>query len=105
MARPLYTAPPAALGFVELSTGMTAWVLAPPGPSYVPVGSTQGFQPAMVPFSVANKKIAGAVCVSSEIMNPLLLAAMLKTVPVDVPAPVGLPGVGMPTASACGFPG
>src|SRR5215831_15913696 len=84
---------------------MTAWVLAPPGPSNFPVGSTPGFQPTMVPSSVANRKTAGAVCVPSVILNAPLPRAMLNTVPVGVPlAPVGSPGAGMLTTNGCGMP-
>src|SRR6267143_6165250 len=61
------------------------------------LGFTVGFQPAMVPSSVANKKNAFA---PGPTRNP---GVALKTVPVgaDVPVPSG---VGIFTTRACGTP-
>jgi hypothetical protein len=83
---------------------LTAWVLTPPGPSNLPVGSTAGFQPTRVPSSVANRKTAEAVMGLPFLSNPLTVnppvgpPSMLKTVPVGAPeAPRGSTGVGMLT--------
>src|ERR671935_1954537 len=54
IASPLYTACEA-----ELSTAITAWV-----------GSTLLFQPAIVPFSVANSSVLGADWPLEEMTNP-----------------------------------
>src|SRR5262249_57634616 len=54
-------------------TAMTAWVLAPPGPSNFPVGSTPGFQPTSVPSSVTNRKTAGAVIGLPFLSSPLTM--------------------------------
>src|SRR5215471_15450510 len=81
---------------------MTAWVLAPPGPANLPVGSMPGFQPMMVPSSVANRNTAGADVVCPAWLGPLiwkvLPPTLLRTVPVGAP-PVRLTGVGMFTTS------
>src|SRR5262245_57190272 len=72
-ASPLYTAPAA-----ELSTAINPWLL---------MGGTLGFQPTIVPFSVANRKKAGPECpLSSEITNSdVLLLKTLKTTHVGNP--------------------
>src|SRR5207249_10171510 len=67
MARPLYTAPAA-----ELSTATTARV-----------GATAGFQPRIVPLSVAKMKRAGPEAVPFVTTKP---APPLKTTPVGAPA-------------------
>src|SRR6266581_3946643 len=75
MANPLYTPPEAGLA-------MTAFVTF-----------TFGFQPRMVPSSVAKMKRAAADLESWEITKSLV---PLNTTPVGVP-PVGAPGAGMVT--------
>src|SRR5215470_11372570 len=81
---------------------MTAWVLAPPGPANLPVGSMPGFQPMMVPSSVANRNTAEADVVCPAWLGPLIWKVLppmlLRTVPVGAP-PVRLTGVGMFTTS------
>src|SRR5207302_3239540 len=74
------------------------------------MGLTAGFQPTMVPSSVANRKAADADVGAGEpvlgLEKPLTLnppvgpPSMLNTVPVGVPeAPNGSTGVGMLTTS------
>src|SRR5262249_60424424 len=71
-----------------------------------PFGLTSGFQPTIVPSSVAKRKRAGAVifvipsALTPEIMNSCLFefSVILKTVPVGVPLlPKRSTGVGMLT--------
>src|SRR4051794_4249361 len=76
-----------------------------------PIGLTIGFQPRIVPSSVANKKTAGwnvgnPPAVTPEILNPPSAPpAALKTTPVGVPAlPSGWPATGIETTKACGLP-
>src|SRR5689334_9263190 len=70
-----------------------------------PAGLTPGFQPTMVPSSVANKKTAGAEVAwlfasTPLILNPPSVPSVLNTVPVGVPLfPVGSPGDGILTTS------
>src|SRR5258708_10076883 len=73
----------------ELSTAMIPNV--PPFP-VKPSGLTPGFQPTIVPSSVAKRKRAGAIvgllfASTPEIMNPglELKVVILKTVPVGAP--------------------
>src|SRR5690348_3508008 len=76
-----------------------------------PGGFTIGFQPRIVPSSVANRKAAGCEFgrpppVSPEILNPPEAPpAVVKRTPVGVP-PVssGWPGAGMETTSVCAMP-
>jgi len=86
----------------ELSTAMIPNVPAVP---VKPFGLTPGFQPTIVPSSVAKRKRAGAdvglsFASTPEIMNPGVepgRVVILKTVPVGAPL---LPtGVGMLTTS------
>src|SRR5690349_25027056 len=68
------------------------------------------FQPRIVPFSVENRKEAGAVmgsppALKPEIWNPCRAEAMLKTLPVGAPPfPSGSPGAGMETTRGRGIP-
>src|SRR5438477_3275663 len=85
MASPLYTAPDP-----ELSTAMIAYLPALAGSN--PFGLTPGFQPRIVPSSVAKRKMAGAVVGSPPLVKPEILnacwagpEAMLKTRPVGAP--------------------
>src|SRR5262249_22623625 len=71
-----------------------------------PIGLTPGFQPTIVPSSVANRNTAGAVAGAPALEKPdsrrprNVPPSVLNTVPVGVPlAPVGSPGVGMLTTS------
>src|SRR6201997_2075181 len=94
-ASPLYTAPwsPAWSVTADRSTAVTAWV-----------GSTVGFQPAMVPSSVANRNRAGADTPFSDTAKPSGVG--LNTVPSGAPAAPGPAegGAGMVTTS-CWLPG
>src|SRR6185437_2037056 len=75
-------------------------------------GATPGFQPRIVPSSVANRKIAGSVVEAPERFTPVIWkapwpAAILKTSPVGVPSfPMGSAGAGpgIKTTSCCGVP-
>src|SRR5262245_52928387 len=83
---------------------MTAWALTPFGPANWPVGAMPGFQPAMVPSSVANMNTAEAAVVTPLLFGPAILNApsarsVLNTVPVGVPLAARLAGVGMFTTS------
>src|SRR6266700_4238915 len=73
-ARPLYTAPwsPSVSVARDRSTAMMAWV-----------GSTVGFQPAIVPSSVAKRNLAGPEAPLSETTNPSGVG--LNAVPVGEP--------------------
>src|SRR6201987_4569073 len=94
-ASPLYSAPwsPAWSVTVDRSTAGTAWV-----------GSTVGFQPAIVPSSVADTNRAGADTPFSDITKPS--AVGLNTVPSGAPTAPGPAegGAGIDTAS-CWLPG
>src|SRR6516162_9282739 len=84
----------------ELSLATTACSLKPFGPANFPVGSIPGFQPTMVPSSVAKRNTAGAVTVTFILFGPVMVKPpllVLNTVPVGAP-PVKLTGVGMLTA-------
>src|SRR5436305_1932804 len=78
-----------------------------------PAGLTPGFQPTMVPSSVANRKMAEVFGLPGVRSKAVLFGpkAVSKAVPVGVPLfPVGSPGVGMLTTSGpfggggCGWP-
>jgi hypothetical protein len=94
-ASPLYTAPwsPAWSVAVDRSTAVIAWV-----------GSTAGFQPAMVPSSVANRNRAGADTPFLDTARPSGVG--LNAVPSGVPAAPGPAdgGAGIATTS-CWLPG
>src|SRR5262249_16082300 len=108
------TAPVAELGgtvklLPELSTAMIPCVLNPLGPLKLEGDEpTPGFQPTIVPSSVAKRKRAGAEffapsASTPEIMNPGDLGLLgslkgLKTVPGGAP-PKRSTGVGMLTTS------
>src|SRR5919201_1987444 len=77
IARPLYTAPDA-----ELSTAITACV-----------GSTLLFQPAIVPFSVANSSVLGPELLPEEMTKPDV-PFVATPVGDEVPVP---PGAGIVT--------
>src|SRR5262249_41854992 len=75
------------------------------------LGFTPGFQPTMVPSSVANRNTAAAEVAVPVFVKPLILnppvgpPSVLNTVPVGVPSvPRGAGGLGMLTTSACGTP-
>src|SRR5262249_59077309 len=76
IASPLYTA-----SAPELSTAITALV-----------GLTLGFQPRMVPSSVANRKTAAPDVPPPGSTKSVVLVLVLNTSPVGVPPlPVGVP--------------
>src|SRR5215475_14164691 len=76
IATPLYTAPAP-----ELSTVITALV-----------GLTLGFQPRMVPSSVANRKTVAPDVPPPGSTKSVVLVLVLNTSPVGVPPlPVGVP--------------
>src|SRR5262249_36448439 len=92
----------------ELSSAMIPCVLTPSALKLERDEPTPGFQPTIVPSSVAKRKRAGAEVFAPsastpEIMNPGNLGLLgslkgLKTVPVGAPLlPKGSPGVGMLT--------
>src|SRR5262245_33988595 len=88
-------APSPGLGLAELSTLMTAWNRL-----------VWGFQPAMVPSSVANRKKAGWGEPSGLVPNEKLLGSPLNAVPGGaLVVPSGLPaGGGMVTTSGWATP-
>src|SRR2546421_7019029 len=88
---------------------MIAWLRAWAGSK--PTGFTAGFQPTIVPSSVAKRKVAAAEVgrpplVTPEILKtPVAPPAMLKTRPVGAPlAFSGSPGAGIVTTRDCGIP-
>src|SRR5579864_4904075 len=89
-ARPLYTAPtsPAWSVAVERSTAMMAWV-----------GSTLGFQPTMVPSSVAKRNLLGPDVPASDTTKPS--AVGLSTAPVGAPTAPGPAEGGAGMATTC----
>src|SRR5260370_23050527 len=100
MGGAVYAAACAGVGLAELSTAIMPCMDGPLGPSNLPLGATPGLQPTIVPSSVAKRKMAGAVCVLSEILNPCPAKSWLKTEPVGVPsAPSGSSGLGILTTS------